>query len=215
MVRLYVEGRAKPELLRTYSAERPAIAQGLIDFDKERSKIMASPPKDPSRPEIGGVDPQELQAYFVMSGRYTAGVATHYAPTTVLTAHPPISILLARPPSCADALGADGGSAGVHSGSQAQMWVAAMRTTLDLPDDVLRRAKIEAVERGSTLRQLVIDALQREIAGTSRPRKRLERPPLELAADAPLRRLSPENVKRLDAEDLRRSDERKARALHR
>jgi phenol 2-monooxygenase len=81
-----LDGRAKPELLRTYSAERHAIAQGLIDFDKEWSKIMASPPKDPSRPELGGVDPQELQAYFVKSGRYTAGVATHYAPTTVLTA---------------------------------------------------------------------------------------------------------------------------------
>ncbi|MEJ8823035.1 FAD-binding monooxygenase [Variovorax humicola] len=81
-----LDGRAGPELLRTYSAERHAIAQGLIDFDKEWSKIMASPPKDPSRPELGGVDPQELQAYFVKSGRYTAGVATHYAPTTVLTA---------------------------------------------------------------------------------------------------------------------------------
>ncbi len=81
-----LEGRAKPELLRTYSAERQAIAQGLIDFDKEWSKIMASPPKDPNRPEAGGVDPQELQAYFVMSGRYTAGVATRYAPTTFLTA---------------------------------------------------------------------------------------------------------------------------------
>jgi phenol 2-monooxygenase (NADPH) len=81
-----LEGRAKPELLRTYSAERHAIAQGLIDFDKEWSKIMASPPKDANRPELGGVDPQELQAYFVKSGRYTAGVATHYAPTTVLTA---------------------------------------------------------------------------------------------------------------------------------
>jgi phenol 2-monooxygenase (NADPH) len=81
-----VQGRAKPELLCTYSIERHAIAQGLIDFDKEWSKIMASAPKDPSRPELGGVDPQELQAYFVKSGRYTAGVATHYAPTTVLTA---------------------------------------------------------------------------------------------------------------------------------
>ena len=81
-----LEGRAGPELLRTYSAERQAIAQELIDFDKEWSKIMASPPKDPSRPELGGVDPAELQAYFVKSGRYTAGVATHYAPTTVLTA---------------------------------------------------------------------------------------------------------------------------------
>jgi phenol 2-monooxygenase (NADPH) len=85
-----LEGRAKPELLRTYTAERHAIAQGLIDFDKEWSKIMASPPKNPKRPELGGVDPAELQAYFVKSGRYTAGVATHYgamnAPTTVLTA---------------------------------------------------------------------------------------------------------------------------------
>ena len=81
-----LEGRAKPELLRTYNAERHAIAQGLIDFDKEWSKIMASPPRDPNHPELGGVDPQELQAYFVKSGRYTAGVATQYAPTTVLTA---------------------------------------------------------------------------------------------------------------------------------
>ena len=45
-----LEGRAKPELLRTYTAERHAIAQGLIDFDKEWSKIMASPPKDPKPP---------------------------------------------------------------------------------------------------------------------------------------------------------------------
>ena len=81
-----LEGRSKPDLLRTYNVERHAIAQGLIDFDKEWSKIMASPPKDPLHPELGGFDPQELQAYFVKSGRYTAGVATHYPPATVLTA---------------------------------------------------------------------------------------------------------------------------------
>jgi phenol 2-monooxygenase len=81
-----LDGRAKPDLLRTYTVERHAIAQGLIDFDKEWSKIMASPPKNPEHPELGGVDPAELQAYFVMSGRYTAGVATHYPPATVLTA---------------------------------------------------------------------------------------------------------------------------------
>ena len=83
-----LEGRARPELLRTYSTERHAVANELIDFDKEWSKIMASPPKDPQRPEIDGVDPAELQAYFVMSGRYTAGVATRYAAATVLTASP-------------------------------------------------------------------------------------------------------------------------------
>ena len=81
-----LDGRAGAELLRTYSVERHAIAQGLIDFDKAWSEIMASPPTDPNQPELGGVDPQALQAYFVKSGRYTAGVATHYAPATVLTA---------------------------------------------------------------------------------------------------------------------------------
>lgn len=90
-----------------------------------------------------------------------------------------------------------------------------MRTTLDLPDEILRRAKIEAVERGSTLRQLVIDALQREMAASGRPRKRLSRPPVKLAADAPLRLLTPEAIKRLDAESVRASEEGKARAVHR
>jgi len=83
-----LEQRAGPELLCTYSKERHAIAQGLIDFDKQWSKIMASPPKDPDHPELGGVDPAELQAYFVKSGRYTAGVATRYPPATALTAQP-------------------------------------------------------------------------------------------------------------------------------
>ena len=83
-----LQGRARPELLSTYSVERHTIAQRLIDFDKQWSKIMASPPKDPDHPELGGVDPAELQSYFVKSGRYTAGVATHYPPATFLTAEP-------------------------------------------------------------------------------------------------------------------------------
>ena len=83
-----LEGRSPPELLNSYSVERRAVAQQLIDFDKQWSKIMASPPKDPAHPELGGVDPAELQAYFVMSGRYTAGVATCYPAATDLTAEP-------------------------------------------------------------------------------------------------------------------------------
>lgn len=41
-----------------------------------------------TRPEHGGVDPEELQAYFVMSGSYTAGIGTQYPPATYLTAEP-------------------------------------------------------------------------------------------------------------------------------
>lgn len=92
---------------------------------------------------------------------------------------------------------------------------ASMRTTLDLPDDILKRAKIEAVERGSTLRQLVIDALQREMTGAAKPRKRMTSPPVRLAADAPLRRLGVEEVKLIDAEAVAHADERKAHGLRR
>ncbi|WP_321941994.1 FAD-binding monooxygenase [Paraburkholderia tropica] len=75
-----LEGRSDASLLRSYSDERQPVAQELIDFDKEWSAMMAAPPKDPQRPEAGGVDPAELQAYFVRAGRYTAGVATRYRP---------------------------------------------------------------------------------------------------------------------------------------
>ncbi len=87
-------GRSAPQLLRTYSEERQPVAQELIDFDKEWSAMMAAPPKDPSRPEGRGVDPAELQAYFVRAGRYTAGVATRY-PQGLLTGEP-IYQMLAR-----------------------------------------------------------------------------------------------------------------------
>lgn len=80
-----LEGRSPEELLSTYAAERRPVAQRLIAFDKEWSAMIASPPKDPAHPELGGVDPAELQNYFVQSGLFTAGVATHYPPETYLT----------------------------------------------------------------------------------------------------------------------------------
>lgn len=78
-----VTGRSPETLLHTYSAERHAIAKELIDFDKEWSAIMAAPPKNPDDPDSDGVDPAELQGYFVRSGRYTAGVATRYRPSVL------------------------------------------------------------------------------------------------------------------------------------
>lgn len=74
-----LEGRSPASLLGTYSAERQAVARELIEFDRMWSSIMGSPPRDPEHPERGGVDPDELQAAFQRSGRYTAGVATRYA----------------------------------------------------------------------------------------------------------------------------------------
>lgn len=50
-----------------------------------------------------------------------------------------------------------------------------MRTTLDLPDDLLKRAKIAAVERGTSLRDLVGAALERELGGPSAPKPKSRR----------------------------------------
>jgi phenol 2-monooxygenase len=72
-------GKADPGLLRTYSEERQAIAQNLIDFDRQWSRMLSAPLKSEANPD--GVEPADVQRYFVQHGRYTAGTATRYAPS--------------------------------------------------------------------------------------------------------------------------------------
>lgn len=76
-----LQGRARPELLHTYSAERQKIAQELIDFDREFAKMFSAHPTEDEG--TGGVDPEVFQQYFVQQGRFTAGVATRYEPSMI------------------------------------------------------------------------------------------------------------------------------------
>jgi len=76
-----LRGRAPTSLLATYSAERREIAQNLIDFDREWAAMMAAPLKSPQTPH--GVDPADLQSYFIQHGRFTAGVMTCYRPSAL------------------------------------------------------------------------------------------------------------------------------------
>jgi phenol 2-monooxygenase len=78
-----LRGRAGAELLRTYSSERQAVARELIEFDIEWSQMLSMPPRAPGDPAGVGVDPEEFRDYFIRSGRYTAGVATRYAASTI------------------------------------------------------------------------------------------------------------------------------------
>jgi phenol 2-monooxygenase (NADPH) len=78
-----LRGTAKPELLHTYSQERQATAKELIDFDREFSRLFRSRANASGDAEGDGVDPEEFQEYFVAQGRFTAGVATRYAPSMV------------------------------------------------------------------------------------------------------------------------------------
>ncbi len=76
-----LRGQAGPELLRSYTEERQAVAAELIAFDREWAAMLSAPlRKEPGGP---GVDPAEVQDYFVRHGRYTAGTATRYAPSVL------------------------------------------------------------------------------------------------------------------------------------
>ncbi|MCO6186595.1 FAD-binding monooxygenase [Rhizobium sp. L1K21] len=76
-----LQGKAMPELLHSYSAERQAIAQDLIDFDRNWAAMLSAPLRSAENPN--GVDPAEVQKHFVQSGRYTAGTATVYSPSVL------------------------------------------------------------------------------------------------------------------------------------
>jgi phenol 2-monooxygenase (NADPH) len=83
-----LRGTARPELLHTYSEERQAVAEELIAFDREFARMFSAPPKKRNGGgDDHGVDPEEFQRYFVQQGRFTAGVATRYAPS-MITAEP-------------------------------------------------------------------------------------------------------------------------------
>jgi phenol 2-monooxygenase (NADPH) len=78
-----LRGTAKPELLHTYSEERQTVAMQLIDFDREFSKMFSARRRESGDAEREGVDPEEFQRYFIAQGRFTAGVATRYAPSMI------------------------------------------------------------------------------------------------------------------------------------
>jgi phenol 2-monooxygenase len=76
-----LRGRAAPELLYSYSAERQAVAAELIEFDREWVSVLSAPVK--VAPDGEGTDPATVQDYFVRHGRYTAGTATRYQPSII------------------------------------------------------------------------------------------------------------------------------------
>jgi len=77
-----------------------------------------------------------------------------------------------------------------------------MRTTLDLPYDLLRRANRVAAKRGCTLRELVTQALEGELTRPTpaEPPMRSELPLLEVSGDCPVLRLQPQEFEFFEAD---------------
>ena len=62
-----------------------------------------------------------------------------------------------------------------------------MRTTLEIPDALFRRAKLVALERQTTLKALVASGLEKELGiAQAAPFQRLTHPPVQLAANSPM-----------------------------
>ncbi len=88
-----------------------------------------------------------------------------------------------------------------------------MRTTSDIPEDLLKRAKIEAVQRGTTLRELVGVALERELTAAARgatPRRRRQFLIFESKAAGALR-LTSARIAALETDENKRCHDRARR----
>lgn len=64
-----------------------------------------------------------------------------------------------------------------------------MRTTIDIPDELMKKAKIKAIEEGVSLKKLFTGILEKELAGTQSNQKA---PWKELEGMGSANNLSPE-----------------------
>jgi len=79
-----LRGQSAPTILHSYSTERQAIAQELIDFDRAFAKMFSARPQTGDNAGDDTVDPKEFQRYFQKQGRFTAGTSVHYVPSLLV-----------------------------------------------------------------------------------------------------------------------------------
>jgi phenol 2-monooxygenase len=78
-----LRGQADPDLLHSYSTERHAVAQDLIDFDRHWAQAIRKRGGDGTDDAAGDDTMPPVQRQFIRQGRYTAGVAVTYAPSVL------------------------------------------------------------------------------------------------------------------------------------
>jgi hypothetical protein len=86
-----------------------------------------------------------------------------------------------------------------------------MKTTLDLPADLVRKMKLRAVHEGRKLRDVAAEVFRRglarpETAVKPNTRHRIKLPLFPCASDAPARRMSAEEIIALEQESQTRED---------
>ncbi|KAI1144329.1 FAD binding domain-containing protein [Hypoxylon sp. FL0543] len=76
-----LRGQATPELLRTYVFERQEVAAKLIEFDRNWAKLFSSTYR-----RQRAISPEQFHEQFKLSGLYTAGLATRYSDSIIVSA---------------------------------------------------------------------------------------------------------------------------------
>ncbi len=70
-----LNGKCRPELLKSYSGERKAVAQALIDYDHKWARVMSAKTTDD---EISGSQEPAFKTHFIAGGKFTAGLSVQY-----------------------------------------------------------------------------------------------------------------------------------------
>jgi hypothetical protein len=78
-----------------------------------------------------------------------------------------------------------------------------MRTTIDLPDHLLKNAKRFALENETTLRELLTQGLELVLSGLQQTKagQRLQQSPNRLSAHSPLRTMNAADLQKADLDD--------------
>lgn len=76
-----------------------------------------------------------------------------------------------------------------------------MRTTIELPDALMRQAKIEAVNRGITLRELVTKGIEKELASFGQSTSTRVKFPIFTSSEPGTLNLTNEQIRKLEEQD--------------
>ncbi|GAA5951315.1 hypothetical protein JCM21900_003835 [Sporobolomyces salmonicolor] len=121
-----LQGKASPDILKTYQSERHQTAKELIDLDYQLSRMFAAKPQR-DETDTEGVSLAAFKEFFIKAGRWASGTAVHYKPSLLIApereggslapglphgmrfeSHPVVCIADARPWHLADRFTSDG-----------------------------------------------------------------------------------------------------------
>lgn len=81
-----IRGHSSPEILHTYAAERRAVAEELLAFDRELANMFSVQQESTSAAQGNDLEATKLQQYMVKHDGYVSGTLTEYATSQIVAA---------------------------------------------------------------------------------------------------------------------------------